>query len=416
MATTQFSPPVRIVFCHSPRPEEKDEKTPAAAPWGTTLAAEAELALFGDSGKDREERWEPLDVASGVPLGDDVKFRSFAAPPSPPDQAGAFLDEALHTLLVVFVDDKLMANREFLDWLSACAQDPGMGAGRHELLTVVRGEESKDLWLHLKGYEALRQFQLLVFSSLGEDAERIDWLALVLLNEARRLAACGIDPNSPKLKLFVSHAKRDGLALAKSLNRLLEGIEWLEKFYDAESLSSYRPWEKQLEEGVATSIVVALRTDVYDHRPYCQKEVLWAEQYGSPIVLVDARDDLVHAGMGLPLEAAPCVRIPDGNLVRVLHAVLRVAVRTQAFRRRVAELQTLQLLPAGQATRVISVTPGMSTLLSACEALKGKPGIICYPEPRLPRGRLEAAKALAATVGVELVTPEEHLLAAAVAP
>ncbi|HEX4966735.1 MAG TPA: toll/interleukin-1 receptor domain-containing protein [Thermoanaerobaculia bacterium] len=418
MTTPGFSPPLRIVLCCSSPLEKKKEKKgkKPAAPWGATTAGAVELALFGDLTEDGEERWEPLGVASAVPLGDDVELRSFTTPRGLPSQAGTFLDEALHTLLVIFVDGELLAKKDFLDWLAACARDPGMASGRHAFLPVLRGEETRDRWLGLDGYEVFRKFQARLFSSLGEDAERVDWLALVLLKEARQLAAYGVDRKRSKLKLFVSHAKHDGLALAKSLNRLLDGVEWLEKFYDVESLSSFRPWESQLEEAVATSIVVALRTDIYDQRPYCQKEVMWAEQYGSPLVLVDARGGLVHAGMGLPFEAAPCVRIPDGNLVRVLHVVLRVSLRSQAFLRRVTELQRLGVLPEGAAIRVIPVTPGMPALLAACEALQGRRGVICYPDPKLPKGRLEAAKAWAATVEAELVTPAERLLAAEAAP
>src|SRR4029079_1806552 len=127
---------------------------------------------------------------------------------------------------------------------------------------------------------------------------------------------------------------------------------------------------------------------------------------------------LIHAARCLPFDGAPCVRIPDGNLVRVLHAALRGALRSQAFLRRVAELQRLHKLPPSPSTRVIPVSPGMSTIVKACEALTGtaEPRFICYPEPRLPRGRLEAAEAVADRAGARLGTPGEILLPAEGAP
>ncbi len=290
-----------------------------------------------------------------------------------------------------------------------------MSSGRHEVMVVVPHEGLQDSWLEETSARGLGRFQTLDFSRLGERSERVDWLALQILNDGLRLAALGAGaPKNWKLQLFISHAKRDGLSLAKSLSKLLEDVEWLKGFYDTKSLNSFRPWEQQLEEGVASSVLVALRTDVYDHRPYCKKEVLWAEQYGAPLVFVDARGSLVHAGSGLPFESAPCVRIPDGNLVRILHTALRVAARSQAFLRRVDALRKRKLLPDPPALRVIPVTPGMSTITAVCESLEaqGVPaGVICYPEPRLPKGRLDAAEALAAQVQARFGTPGELLLA-----
>lgn len=397
--TTEFSPPLRIVLC---RADSSDS-------WGSGVARDLELALMGDPEKNREECWEPLDLASGVPLGGDVKLRSFAGRPGV--DVKDFLNEVHHTLVIVLVEPALLNDPACLDWLSECARDPGMDSGRHQLLAVVQGEETKGRWVRQTRRRELTRFQAVVYSELGEDAERPDWLALRALHEGVRLVACGAGaPSCWKLRLFVSHAKRDGLALAKSLRDLLKQIPWMEGFYDARDLGSHRPWDRQLQEAVASSVLVSLRTDIYDHRAYCQKEVMWAEEHGAPMVLVDARGGLIQAASCLPFESAPCVRIPDGNLVRVLHAALRVALRSQAFVRRVAKLRDLETLKASS-IHAIPVSPGMSTLVTACEALEKEPEprILCYPEPRLPRGRLEAAKALAAGIKARLGTPAEIL-------
>jgi len=406
--TTSFSPPLRILLCHSASPVAAGKHS-----WGGQVAKGLELALLGDLGKNREQVWEHLDVASAVPLGDDIQFRSFLIPPTPPSGAPAFLDDALHTLLVLLADGELMADEEFLDWLSTCARDAGMESGRHQFFTVVPGDETKQRWIN-EGRPEFRRFQTLDFSSLGEDAERLDWLVLQVLQAGMHLAVVGSGaPHDWKVRLFVSHAKRDGLSLAKSLKTLLNGIPLLDSFYDTRDLASYRPWETQLHEAVISSVLVSLRTDVYDHRPYCQQEVRWAEEFGAPMVLVDARGGLVHAASGLPFEGAPCVRIFDGNLVRILHAVLRVSIRSQAFLRRVHELQELKHLPTPPALQVIPVCPGMSSIFHACQALsqaQAGPRVICYPEPRLPQGALEAAQSLAAKAGARLGTPAELLL------
>src|SRR5215203_790933 len=126
---TEFAKPVRVVlFRHA-----------SQSCWGARVARDLELALFGDPDKDRAERWEPLDLAAAIPLDEELEFRRFTAPPTAPADAGRYLDEALHTVVVVLVDRDLMADGAFLDWLEACAAQAGMTDKRHQLF--VRSEE-----------------------------------------------------------------------------------------------------------------------------------------------------------------------------------------------------------------------------------------------------------------------------------
>lgn len=384
--------PLRIVVCHAGNTNS----------WGAKTAISLDLVLFGDPSKDRDERWEPLDLAAAVPL--EVEAKTFAAPPAGP--AGDYLDAVLHTVVVALVDDDLLADTAWMTWFAQSLAYLGTD-DRHCILPVI--------WEKARGFWPLTSLQYLAEKDLGEEAERVELLAMRVLQTAIDTVARGRGERADrKLRLFVSHAKRDGLPLARSLNALLERNRgWLDRFYDAEDIKAGRDWKKQLEEAVASSVLLALRTDNYDHRTYCKAEVLWAEEHCAPMVFVDARGGLVHAASSLPFESAPCVRIPDGNLIRVLHAALRVMLRSEIFRRRVSELQNSGLLPPSPALQVIPVSPGMSAIARACELLKAapttSPRTICYPDPKLGKGSLEAATALAAQAGVQLVTPQQLL-------
>ena len=410
--------PLRIVFCRAP---QSGGSAKAPPDWGAATASELELALFGDPAKDRSRRWEPLDLAAAIPLKDDIEVRTFTTRPQRSDgslqPAPELFDEVLHTILLVFVDDLLLGNSDLVDWLADGLRHCDASSGRHLFVAVVPGEETRNRWLAKPG---LGTHNVVDFSKLGEEAERLDWLSLQVLDWAMKAAASGAGEDSRwKVRFFVSHAKRDGISLAQSLRDRVKEIRWLESFYDAWSLDPSRPWIAQLEEAVASSVVVALRTDNYDHRPWCQAEVLWAEQHGSPLVLVDARSGLVHAASNLPYESAPCVRIPDGNLVRILHAALRVALRARIFLRRARELEGLGLLKG--TFELIPVTPGLSAIAGACSKLEraardvGKPPpySICHPDPGLRDVISRAAQALAASasVPIQIVTPRTLLSA-----
>ena len=137
------------------------------------------------------------------------------------------------------------------------------------------------------------------------------------------------DTSSGVLKLFISHSKSEGVAVAKSLIGILRQLQGEDKdepsfeyFYDAEHIPHGSYWERVLEANARSSILVVLRTDTYDRRLWCRREFLWAESNGMPILVVDLRQAQYYASALLPFDVAPCIRLYDGNLIRVvLHAM-----------------------------------------------------------------------------------------------
>jgi hypothetical protein len=266
---------------------------------------------------------------------------------------------------------------------------------------------------------ALQSLQILQAHDLGERAIRPATLALRALHECRLLLASALPlgpvPGHPPgfLRLFISHAKIDGLPLAHALRHQIETLPWLEDFYDADDLPAGRNWQRELEQGVGASLIIMLRTDVYDSRYWCQQEVLWADEYATPAVLVDARTTLHYPAGVLPFDRVPTVRIPDGNLVRILFLALREGLRLLHFMRRVEEMKQRGDLPSPVELRVFSGPPSMPALLRACRVLSASkepattPRMILYPDPTLRAGVYEAALALVAAYapGTRLVTP-----------
>src|SRR5258705_12795777 len=102
-----------------------------------------------------------------------------------------------------------------------------------------------------------------------------------------------------------------------------------------------------------------LRTDEYDNRHWCQQEVLWADEYATPAVLVDARTGLNHPAGVLRFDRVPTVRIPDGNLVRILFLALREGLRFLHFIRRVERMKQRGRLPSPVELRVFSFHPSI---------------------------------------------------------
>jgi hypothetical protein len=62
----------------------------------------------------------------------------------------------------------------------------------------------------------------------------------------------------------------------------------LDQFFDANDLQPGADWANALIEKASTSALLALRTDLYPSREWCQREVLTAKRHGMPIVILDA--------------------------------------------------------------------------------------------------------------------------------
>src|SRR5258708_31603004 len=154
------------------------------------------------------------------------------------------------------------------------------------------------------------------------------------------------------LSLLMRHAKLDGLPLANSFRHQLEKLYGLEHFYDALHIPPGSNWKRVLRNGVERSVVVALRTNVYEERFWCVQEMDWAEDFGCPIVVVEARTHLVRAREFLPIGGSPCVHVPDGNLIRILQSALREALRVRLFVRQGQALGGIGAIAAGSTLRV----------------------------------------------------------------
>ena len=264
---------------------------------------------------------------------------------------------------------------------------------------------------------ALGSLQLLQAVRLGERAIRPAMLALRLLHECRVLLSAalgsGSDPKVGHLRLFISHAKMDGLPLAHALKHQIESLGWLQGFYDVDDIPPGSDWQRELEQGVGSSLIVIFRTDGYDSRPWCQQEVLWADEYATPAVLVDARTGLNCPAGILPLDRIPTVRIPDGNLMRILFLALREGLRFLYFINQIEQMKLDGNLPNPAELCVFASSEhacayASMPFIGKFDRTTKHAAYILYPDPPFRTGLYEAAQALVISYlpDARLVTPQ----------
>ena len=246
------------------------------------------------------------------------------------------------------------------------------------------------------------QIVRLGLEDLEERDLRMPFLTLYSLHHAMRLFATAAPGQPAKAaRLFLSHAKRDGVPLTKAFRGFMSGLKGFEAYYDTADLDLDGDIDLQLSSAVASAVVIVFRSDVFDQRYWCQKEVLWAEQHGRPVVTVDARWQIEHGPSLISFDSTPVVRIPDGNVVRICVTALMEALRIELFRERARK--------HGNAINVLQYNiprcPSLVSLHSACvrlrqdraesEAASTLDAFIVYPNPSLPATLAAAADGLA---------------------
>jgi len=110
---------------------------------------------------------------------------------------------------------------------------------------------------------------------------------------AQGLAQLILGPES-RLQVFISHTRRTGLGEDEDVPALIRYVREiisetrLRSFFDASDLQAGRDWDTDLRRNAATSALLALRTDLYAGRVWCQREMLTAKRAGMPVVILDS--------------------------------------------------------------------------------------------------------------------------------
>ena len=102
-----------------------------------------------------------------------------------------------------------------------------------------------------------------------------------------------VDPGHRRLQVFISHTKRldttetgEVIRLVDLVRNVIAGTR-LAEFFDARDLQPGEDWAPRLIEEAAHSALLAVRTDLYSSRPWCQREVVTAKRRGMPVVVLD---------------------------------------------------------------------------------------------------------------------------------
>ncbi|KAF9658505.1 toll/interleukin-1 receptor domain-containing protein [Tenacibaculum sp. ZH5_bin.1] len=92
--------------------------------------------------------------------------------------------------------------------------------------------------------------------------------------------------SDPPIKLFISHAKQDGLDLAIKFRDNIYSNTKLKAFFDANDIADGHYFEKEIKSNIDNSAFIIFNTDEYADREWCRREIIIAKRYRCPIIAV----------------------------------------------------------------------------------------------------------------------------------
>ncbi|MDY6868808.1 MAG: TIR domain-containing protein [Chloroflexota bacterium] len=168
--------------------------------------------------------------------------------------------------------------------------------------------------------------------------ENREFYAIVsLAHEIYRHGCNEFSPDDPSkessITIFLSHAKAGdtGRLHSEEIKKFIDNTN-LNRFFDSTEVSPGFQFDQEIEKSVKKSTLVAIESDAYSSRYWCQREILCAKENGRPIVVVNSLND--YEDRIFPAASnVPCVHVSSEtplsqrDMLRILSAAILETIR-----------------------------------------------------------------------------------------
>jgi hypothetical protein len=235
-----------------------------------------------------------------------------------------------------------------------------------------------------------------------------DLYAIVsLAHEIYRYGCISIAPTekgkSSSITMFLSHAKAGdtGRLHAEEIKKFIDDTN-LNRFFDSTEISPGFSFSQEIENSVRQSTLVAIESDAYSSRYWCQREILCAKQHNRPIIVVNSLNDFEDR-IFPAASNVPCVHvlsdspISKRDILRILSAAILETVR------HFHSMQCLEIYKEiGWVEGNCDLSARPPEIRQALKMIKsGDKKNICYPEPPIYSDEADWH----AHVGIQAFTP-----------
>ena len=281
---------------------------------------------------------------------------------------------AKSNLIFAFIDDKLVHNSEWKEYVKNLDKD--IDEKKYLIQIFFNREVIKNA--PLEGRNGIR-FETLNFS--------IKKLVLSMLNEIYRAVVGKEEPTGDKssLKLFLSHTKADDFAIkiVEDLRNYIINTN-MSFFFDVWSIQPGYIVKDEIKKHLEDATLLAIETDTYSSRYWCQKEVVWAKQMQRPMLIVNAISKAVDRVFPA-LSNAPCIRINPNEdelskykIQEILEATLVESIRVE-YSKKLLDYYKENNWIEDNDCKTCPVPPDIYSFVKS----KKRPIDVCYPEPAI---------------------------------
>ncbi|MDL2268921.1 TIR domain-containing protein [Desulfosarcina sp. OttesenSCG-928-A07] len=184
------------------------------------------------------------------------------------------------------------------------------------------------------------------------------------------------------IKIFLSHAKAGdtGRLHAESIYKFVDATN-MSRFFDATDISSGFKFDEEIAIHIQESTLVAIGSDAYSSRYWCQREILYAKENDRPIIAVDClqeyQDRIFPAGANVPcVHVSHEASLSESDILRILVATILETIRYYHAKESLKYYQDQKWIPKN--CTILSRPPEVHTIVELKKNAKKK---ICYPEP-----------------------------------
>ncbi|NTV49241.1 MAG: TIR domain-containing protein [Geobacteraceae bacterium] len=188
---------------------------------------------------------------------------------------------------------------------------------------------------------------------------------------------------SSSIKLFLSHAKSGdtGRLHAESIKRFIDTTN-MSHFFDATTISPGFKFDEEIIKSIKESTMLAICSDDYSSRYWCQREILSAKEHHRPMIAIncleDFEDRIFPAGSNIPcVHISPESPLKESDVLKILTAAILETIRHCHALSSLEHYQARGWIDSRCA--LFSRPPEIRQLLTLKS--DGQKNKLCYPEP-----------------------------------
>ncbi len=347
---------------------------------------------------------QPISRGLGIP----VFFRNTIAPDTGLPVPINF-DDAQQSAVVVLVDDNLVISDIWDEYVGELWRQIQISGTHHRLYPVSISPRAFNLESAVPEVNFIRLHDLqttdrppFLMSSL------IHELCRLLLNRSRISGATMTEQSSAPVKLFISHAKRDGLEIAERIRDYIHQHTALKTFFDAQDIAPGHSFAKEITGQLEDAAILAIQTDAYVTREWCQREMITAKRQERPIVVINALNEGEERSFPY-IGNVPTIRWKihedqsyEADIQAVITLILYEVLKNVYLKQHFEDLRSLMLIPENSV--LLSHPPELLSLLNIKNDCNlEQVSTVVYPDPPLGDEEVDLLSSFAPTL--KLKTP-----------